>query len=209
MPDPTDNPDADAELPGRTTNPDGSVTYALAYPVGELTTITQRRMLARDLEASDKLKGSTEQDVFLVARLSGCTVEQIGDELDAYDFLQLSDISQKLIDNPPPGVDAAFDQAKATDNLGAVTCPLAAPVKSETIEISEIRLRRVKPSDIEAAEAFAGGRTARAIFLISRLGDVPQATIRSLDAFDYMRLNKVSKDFLEKRPKTGAKRSSS
>ena len=111
-------------------------------------------------------------------------------------------------DGPESDFSAADGAQRTTNENGSVTYRLSVPTSSEGEVIEEVTLRRCKPSDLMAADNVKGGNTSRNIFLIARLANIPEATVRKLDGFDYMELNEIAADFLRKPPETGGKLSS-
>jgi hypothetical protein len=106
------------------------------------------------------------------------------------------------MDNPD-GADAPEQQSRARTNAdGSVTWPLFYPIDSENSTLSEITLRRVKGADLQAAETITGN-VSRQYKLISLLANIPQASIRKLDAADIAGLAGVLDGFLGTPPATG------
>jgi hypothetical protein len=186
------------------THEDGSVTYTLAEPCGDLAQVTLRRIKASDLEAADRLSGLNAHSCFLIARLAGLDAETVN-RLDGYDYTALKEVIQNFFDAAPDRARTLGEPVTEAD--GGVTVRLAFPRPSEGMTLDEITLRRVRPADLQACDAIKGDGAARSIVLLARLANVPQATIRSLDGWDFARLNVVAQGFLSRRRATGARQS--
>jgi len=182
---------------------DGSKTYTLAFAVGDVTELRLRRPLGGDYEATDAATGPTERKELMLARLSDLDRKEIA-VLDMLDFNTATEIVTWFEQNAAPDARESIDIVFHDD--GTATVPLSLPLKSEGQDLIEVTLRRMRPADVKAAEQIRGVNK-RAVEMVSRLGNIPRATVRKLDCFDFVRLNNTGADFLQKRPATGEKSS--
>jgi hypothetical protein len=88
-----------------TSNPDGSVTVALAYPIkvegADVTTLTLKRPKTLDLKVMDQAKGDTDKTARLIARLANVPPSSV-DQLDGSDFTALSEVVAGFLRPPQP-----------------------------------------------------------------------------------------------------------
>lgn len=198
--DPTDDAPADDYS---VLNDDGTKTYTLAFPRGDLDEVTLRRPIGGDYLKLDGLQGVTDTQITKIALLSGLDGAVITG-LDMLDVIALDELWSWFEKNPAPGAREVGDNITNPD--GSVTVPLTLTLKANGEDLTEISLRRVGPADMKAGET-KHGINARSLEILCRITDVGRIALRQMDCFDYARINAVAADFLQKRPPTGARRS--
>jgi len=105
------------------TNPDGSVTVTLGFPIlvenKSVTSLTLTRPKFADLKVMDEAKGNTARNGRLIAKLSKIPPSSL-EQLDGADFMALNEVVSAFLEpSPATGDDFASNSSTSETSTTA------------------------------------------------------------------------------------------